>query len=75
MKKVIKGLLYDTEKSILVYQDTATRRQLWKTVNKTFFFTFQNGSIEPVTTEGAKEYLGLVDVEAYIKVFGDPKEA
>jgi hypothetical protein len=75
MRKVINNLLYDTAKSTLVYKESDTKKQLWQ-VNSTqsFFFTYADGKIEPITKEAAKEYLGLVDVQVYIQMFGEPQE-
>jgi hypothetical protein len=75
MRQVIKNLLYDTQKAKLVYKEADTKKQLWQ-MNRTqsFFFTFQDGHIEPISKESAKEYLGLIDVSVYIQMFGEPQE-
>lgn len=75
MRQVIKNLLYDTSKAKLVYRETDTMKQLWQMNNtKSFFFTFQDGHIEPISLDSAKEYLGLIDVSVYIQMFGEPQE-
>ena len=76
-RQVINNKLYDTDKAKLIYTETesSNRRQLWQMKStQTFFFTFGNGSIEPISEEQAKAYLGLVDVSVYIEVFGEPQE-
>lgn len=75
MKKIIKGLLYDTEDSELIYIDEDKRRMLYMTKNKHFFTLYNNGEIVPKSVEDTKEYLGSVDVEKYIEIFGEPEEA
>lgn len=75
MRQVIKNLLYDTSKAKLVYKEADTKKQLWQiNSTKSFFFTFQDGHIEPISIDSAKEYLGLVDVQTYIQMFGEPQE-
>jgi hypothetical protein len=75
MRQVINNLLYDTSKSTLVYKESDTKKQLWQiNTTKSFFFSFADGHIEPITTQDAKNYLGLTDVQVYIQMFGEPQE-
>lgn len=76
-RQIINNKLYDTDKAKMIYTEieSSNRRQLWQMKStQTFFFTFGNGSIEVISEEQAKAYLGLVDVSVYIKVFGKPEE-
>ena len=73
MKRVINGLLYDTANLILTEEDT--KRKLYKTPNGNFFTLYSTGEIRAKTEEATKDYLGRYDVEKYIEVFGEPREA
>lgn len=42
---------------------------VYKTKNGTYFKTSSDG-IQPMEIEAVKEYLGIKDVDAYIKEFG-----
>lgn len=42
---------------------------LYKTKNGAYFRT-SSGGIQPMEVEEVKEYLGIKDVDAYIKEFG-----
>lgn len=75
MKKIINGLLYDTDKSELIYTDLDTKRRLFRTENNRFFIAYLNGEIVPKTEEQAKDYLGEHDIDKYIEIFGEPQEA
>ena len=75
MKKVIKGLLYDTDTATMVYFEENTKRRLYRTPKGNFFIMYPNGIITPKTEEETKSYLGEKDVDAYIEIFGEPEEA
>lgn len=75
MKRVVNDLLYDTETSDLLYIEVDTQRKLYRTPKGHFFTFYKNGEIIPKSEEDTKDYLGRVDVDTYIKVFGQPKEA
>lgn len=75
MKRVINDLLYDTETAEMIYIEEGTNRKLYRTPNGNFFTLYPTGEIRAKTEEAAKDYLGKYDVEKYIKVFGEPKEA
>lgn len=75
MKRIVNGLLYDTDESELVYNDTETQRLLYRTKKGNFFTLYKNGEIIPKTKENVKEFIGTVDVNMYIKLFGEPEEA
>lgn len=75
MKRVINDLLYDTETAEMIYIEEGTNRKLYRTPNGNFFTLYPTGEIRAKTEETAKDYLGKYDVEKYIKVFGEPKEA
>lgn len=74
-RQVINNLLYDTSNSSVVYKEADTKKILWQNNNTgTFFFSYPDGHIEPITRESAKQYLGLIDVQVYINIFGTPQE-
>lgn len=75
MKRVINGLLYDTESSLILHTEENTGRILYKTTKNNFFVFFPNGEIVPKTEESARDYLGKHNVEMYISLFGKPEEA
>lgn len=73
MKKIINGNLYDTETSQLLYIDEVLSRKLYKTDYGNFFVVYQNGEITEKTEESTKEYLGRVDPNLYIELWGNPE--
>lgn len=75
MKRVINGLLYDTNTATVVHVEEHTKRILYHTVNDNFFMFYPTGEIVPKTTESAKDYLGKYNVKKYIELFGEPREA
>lgn len=75
MKRVINDLLYDTDTADLIFIEEDTNRKLYKTPNGNFFTLYPTGEIRAKTGEATKDYLGRYDVEKYIEVFGEPREA
>ena len=75
MKRVINNLLYDTDNATIIFVEEYTKRILYRTNNGNFFMFYSNGEITPKTEESTKEYLGKHNVEKYIELFGEPKEA
>lgn len=75
MKKIIGNLLYDTDKSTLIYEDKNVKRQYYKTENGRYFCLYANGIMHPIDEETIKNILGEYDIAAYISIFGEPKEA
>lgn len=67
MKAIINEKLYDTTTSKVIY--IGDIEALYKTQNGAYFRTSSYG-IEPMEIEEVKEYLGIKDVDAYIKEFG-----
>ena len=67
MKAIINEKLYDTTSSKVIY--VGDIEALYKTQNGAYFRTSSYG-IEPMGIEEVKEYLGIKDVDAYIKEFG-----
>ena len=67
MKAIINEKLYDTTTSKVIYRGDI--EALYKTKNGAYFKTSSYG-IEPMGIEEVKEYLGIKDVDAYIKEFG-----
>ena len=59
--------MYDTTTSKVIY--IGDIEALYKTQNGAYFRTSSYG-IEPMGIEEVKEYLGIKDVDAYIKEFG-----
>ena len=75
MKKIINNLLYDTDSSELIYADESKGRRWYKTQNNSYFVLYGTGEIAPKTEESVRDYLGKNDVDKYIELFGEPKEA
>ena len=75
MKKVINGLLYDTDKSELIYTDLDKRRQYYMTKGRRFFVVYKTGEMATKTEEQMRILLGTYDYDAYVRVFGEPEEA
>ena len=67
MKAIINEKMYDTTTSKVIY--VGDIEALYKTQNGAYFRTSSYG-IEPMGIEEVKEYLGIKDVDAYIKEFG-----
>ena len=67
MKAIINEKMYDTTSSKVIY--VGDIEALYKTQNGAYFRTSSYG-IEPMGIEEVKEYLGIKDVDAYIKEFG-----
>ena len=75
MQRVVSGLLYDTANAQMVYMEKDTKRILYHTSNDNFFMFYPTGEIVPKTKQSAMDYLGKCNVEKYIELFGQPKEA
>ena len=75
MKRIIEGLLYDTDDSLLIYEDIDKRRKYYKTANGRFFILYKTGEILTATEEHVKAVLGERDIDKYIEIFGQPEEA
>ena len=67
MKAIINEKLYDTTSSKVIY--VGDMEALYKTQNGAYFRTSSEG-IQPMEIEEVKEYLGIKDVDAYVKEFG-----
>ena len=67
MKAIINEKMYDTTTSKVIY--VGDMEALYKTQNGAYFRTSSYG-IEPMGIEEVKEYLGIKDVDAYVKEFG-----
>lgn len=75
MQRVINNLLYDTNTAKIIHTEDNTNRILYQTQNGNFFMFYPTGEIVPKTEQSAMEYLGRYNVEKYIELFGNPKEA
>lgn len=75
MKKIIDGLLYDTETSEIIYTDEFKERTWYMTKNKNYFIFYRYGSIVPKSEIEVKEFLGIYDVDKYIELFGEVQDA
>lgn len=71
MKKIIDGLLYDTDKATLVWQEDKFRKRnlYFKTEKGNYFVLYSSKVIQPVTEEKFKEILGEADPDRYIELF------
>ena len=75
MKKIVNGLLYDTDTSELIYHDEMNERRWYKTKNGNYFVLYANGEIGTKSENAVKDYLGKNHVDKYIDLFGEPREA
>lgn len=81
MKSIINGLLYDTQKSELLHRGScfASQYLLYITQNKRLFLVERNAltgeHIVKRTQEELREYLGEVDPDKYIELFGEVPDA
>lgn len=67
MKAIINNKLYDTTASSVIF--AGGTEALFKTQNGAYFKT-SNSGITPMTEDESKEWLGVIDADAYIKEFG-----
>lgn len=72
MKAIINNKLYDTTTSAVIY--AGGTEALFKTENGAYFKTSNNG-ITPMSEDEAKEWLGVIDADTYIKEFGTVESA
>ena len=75
MRKIVNGLVYDTEKSELIHTDFVKNRRLFRTKKGRFFMLYATGDITPKTDEAAMDYLAEHDVDKYMELFGEVEEA
>lgn len=75
MKKIINGLLYDTEVSTIIYTEQINNRIWYKTNKNNYFVFYRTGAIIPKTEEEVKDFLGKNDVDKYIELFGEVDNA
>ncbi len=75
MKAIIKGLLYDTDNSELVFNDKNHNRLYYKTKNGRYFCKYRTGAIAEKSEDSIKELLGMYDYEKYLELFDAPEEA
>lgn len=75
MKKIIDGLMYDTEAATEIYVDSKNSRKYYQTEKGNFFCFFSNGEIKPISEKSMRDFLGEVSVDTYIRVFEMPELA
>lgn len=75
MKRVINGLLYDTDISTLIYEDMDKRRRYFMTPNRHFFVVYRTGEFAIKSEDSIKELLGMHDYDKYVEIFNKPEEA
>ena len=77
MKKIIKGVLYDTDTAELIYTyDSFRKRKMYyRTKKGNYFCVYSNKDIVPMSEDEFKEFLGEVDPDKYIELFGMPEVA
>lgn len=75
MKAIINNLLYDTDKSEILYQDLNTYpiRILYLSKNLRLFMTVGD-EISNADQEELKYFLGTVNVDKYMELFGEVEE-
>ena len=75
MKKIVDGKLYNTDTAELIYFDATNKRRYYRTQKGAFFVLYQTGEIQPRTENSMRDFLGSVDTERYIEIFGEVEEA
>lgn len=76
MKKIIKGYLYDTDKSTIIHEDKKDGKIWYRTKNNRYFILYSRvGMIEPTSAEAVMAHLGECNIDDYIKEFGEVEEA
>ena len=75
MKRIVDGKLYNTDTADLIYTDYSSKRRYYKTQKGAFFVLYATGEIQPRTEDSMRDFLGSVDIEKYIEVFGEVEEA
>lgn len=75
MRRIVNGLLYDTNSAEEIYRDERRNKAWYKTPKGNYFTFYGTGEIVPVTEDAVKEFLGKNDIRAYIKLFGEVEEA
>ena len=75
MKKVINGLLYNTDTSTLIYEDGNKRRKYYMTKSGKFFVVYRTGEFAVKSEDEIKDLLGTYDYDKYVELFGEPEEA
>jgi hypothetical protein len=75
MRKRVNGLVYDTDKSTLLWQDNDERRSYYETKNGRFFIMYKTGEIDPISEDRVRDVLIEYAYNVYVKRFGEPEEA
>lgn len=77
MKKIIDGLLYDTDKAELIFQEDKFRKRnlYFKTEKGNYFVVYSGKEIRPISEEEFKEILGEADPDKYIELFDNVDNA
>lgn len=75
MKKIVNGLLYDTNNAKEIYRDAKKGKVWYQTEKGNYFTAYGTGEIVPVTEDAVKIFLGENDIRAYVKLFGEVEEA
>ena len=75
VKKVINGLVYDTELSESIYFDKKNKREYFMTKNRRFFCVYRTKEIQVKSEDFIRDLLGTYDYDMYVKIFGEPEEA
>lgn len=74
MKKIVNGLLYDTDKSEKIMESGL--HSVYKTSNKRLFITHDIlNEITCVDMDQIKKYIGEHDADLYQNLFGNAQEA
>ena len=74
MKKIVHGLLYDTDKSEKIME--ADWHSVYQTPNKRLFMTHDIlNTITCVDIDSIKKFIGEHNVDLYLKLFGNVQEA
>lgn len=73
MKQIKNGLLYHTDKSRLLWKSWLMNKQLYISPNGILFMVW-GGEISNTNQESLKEFLGTINPDKYIELFGEVEE-
>ena len=75
MKRIIDGILYDTDTAELLYHDKSKNVKYYRTPTLHLYFIFYSrGEFVPTDEAFMKNFLGEYDIDKYIELWGEPQE-
>jgi hypothetical protein len=72
---MLDGLMYDTDKSRMIYQDRDKRRTYYATKKGRYFIVYATGEFDTISEDRVRDILIEYDYDMYVELFGTPEEA